>query len=175
MEFNPFEDRYSRNVRNDLSSEFAAAIESQNTDRLVTKVEFYKSQNLAPCYQQYIDDRYARYQTALSTLVHQPADPIVQGIVLWNNGLFFEFHEVLEQAWMKADGTEKLLLQALIRAAGVYIKREYGYNEPAARIAAKAVAVLREYGSALSACRNVDTLIAALEADDAPPPFLQSR
>jgi hypothetical protein len=64
----------------------------------------------------------------------------------------------------------KAILQALIRAAGVYIKREYGFNESAARIAAKAIPVLEANGHILEQYFKVKNLIFALKnLDDLPP------
>ncbi len=81
-------------------------------------------------------------QQALEIIRGGITDPIQQAVVLWNLGLFFEVHEVLEHVWYTAEGKMKATLQALIRAAGVYIKREYGFNDSADRIAAKAIPVL---------------------------------
>ena len=66
----------------------------------------------------------------------------------------------------------KLTLQALIRAAGVYIKREYGYNDAAARIAEKAMPVLEENRALLEGYFKPEKLIAALASPDASPPQL---
>jgi hypothetical protein len=53
-------------------------------------------------------------------------------------------------------------MQALIRAAGVYIKRQYGYHDSASRIAAKAIPVLEENRLLLAAYFDPGTLILAL-------------
>ena len=93
-------------------------------------------------------------------------------MILWDLGLLFEVHEVLEHAWYTAEGRMKLTMQALIRAAGVYIKREYGYNEAAARIAAKAIPVLEKNRALLEKYFKPEKLIAALASPDASPPQL---
>ena len=51
-------------------------------------------------------------------------------------GLHFEVHGRLEPAW-RAEGTKKELFQALIRAAGVQIKRNSGFAAAAAKMAEK--------------------------------------
>jgi len=171
-QFNPFEDRLSRDIRNDLSEGLAKAIETGNVSVLATTLAGYRQQALADWYRDYIEDRSNRYQKALDLISRGITDPIHQGLVLWNLGLFFEVHEVLEHVWYSAQGRMKLTLQALIRAAGVYIKREYGFNEPADRIAAKAVAVLEANSDILQKYFPPAQLTEALQNPDAPPPKL---
>ncbi len=170
--FNPFEDRRSRDIRNDLSSGLAAAIETGNHDKLTEIVSQFRSQPLADYYQEYLENRYARYRQALAHIEDKIIDPIEQGVVLWNLGLFFEVHEVLEHAWYSAQGNRKQTLQALIRAAGVYIKREYGFSDSADRIAAKAIPVLAANKDILRAYFDVDELTVALQTPHLPPPTL---
>jgi hypothetical protein len=81
-------------------------------------------------------------------------------------------HEVLEQAWHHSEGERRRLLQALIRAAGVYVKLEHGYNRQAARLAEKACAVLEKNMSALRDYCTPEVLIAALRSLDPSPPTL---
>jgi hypothetical protein len=168
--FNPFEDRQSRDLRNSLSAGFAEAVETGNSDKLTGIVASYRQQRLAKYYLDYLENRYSRYLQALEAIQGKISDPIQQAIVLWNLELFFEVHEVLEHAWYSATGDMKAILQALIRAAGVYIKREYGFNESAARIAAKAIPVLEANGHILEQYFKVKNLIFALKnLDDLPP------
>lgn len=171
-QFNPFEDRLSRDLRNDLSEGFAKAVETGNADLLFATVEGYRQQPLADCYHDYLEDRCNRYAQALELIGANITDAIHRGLLLWNLELFFEVHEVLEHAWYSAEGRTKLLLQALIRAAGVYIKREYGFNQSADRIAAKALPVLEANRDILAAYCNTEELLLALHKPDAPPPKL---
>ncbi len=99
-------------------------------------------------------------------------DPIHRGLVLWDLELFFEVHEVLEHTWYSAQGSMKQTLQALIREAGVYIKRRYGFSDSAIRIAAKAIPVLEENQAVLEVYFELSTLVAALRDPVAPPPKL---
>jgi hypothetical protein len=171
--FNPFEDRLSRDLRNELSEGLAMAIETGNTVPLAETVNKYRQQPLAECYRTYLEDRYGRYEKALASIVPDITDPIHRGLILWDLGLFFEVHEVLEHAWYTAEGAMRLTLQALVRAAGVYIKREYGYHDSAARIADKAVPVLADNRALLIGYFNPDELIAALlDRKSAPPKLL---
>lgn len=170
--FNPFEDRQSRDIRNELSEAFASAVETGNADILTRIVANLRQQPLADYYHDYVEDRYVRYQQALAVITKDITDPIQQGLVLWNLGLFFEVHEVLEHVWYAAEGKMKLTLQALIRAAGVYIKREYGFTESAERIAAKAIPILEKNQDILQDYFKVEGLTAALRNPDSLPPIL---
>lgn len=173
--FNPFEDRQSRDIRNELSAGLASAIETGSTEKLTAIVGQFRQQPLAEYYHEYLEDRYGRYQQALGLIEGTITEPIAQGVVLWNLGLFFEVHEVLEHAWYSAQGERKQTLQALIRAAGVYIKREYGFNDSAARIAAKAIPVLTANQDILQPYFKVEELTAALKTRQLAPPILQQR
>ena len=170
--FNPFEDRLSRDIRNNLSEGLAKAVETGNSDKLIQIVDYYRQQTLADCYRNYLEDRNTRYEQALKTIGGGITDPIHQGLVLWNLGLFFEVHEVLEHAWYSAEGNMKLTLQALIRAAGVYIKREYGFNDAAKRIAAKTIPVLEANQDILEGYFKTKQLTSALNNLEALPPKL---
>ncbi len=170
--FNPFEDRLSRDIRNDLSGGLAEAVETGSTDKLTRIVTNYRQQYLAECYRAFLEDRYAQYTKALNVIHSGITNPIERGLVLWNLGLFFEVHEVLEHVWYSADGNMKAVLQALIRSAGVYIKREYGFNESADRIAAKAIPVLEANRNILDGYFKTEALISALRDPDALPPIL---
>jgi hypothetical protein len=173
--FNPFEDRLSRDIRNSLSEGLAAAVETGNNEKLMQTVAYYRQQHLADDYHAYLEDRYARYTKAFEKIHTDISDPIQQGVILWNLGLFFEVHEVLEHAWYSAGGNMKATLQALIRAAGVYIKKEYGFDDAAERIAAKAIPVIAANGAILEKYFKTEALIAALENPAASPPILTGQ
>ena len=173
--FQPFEDRLSRDIRNELSEGLAIAIETGQDDSLKATKDKYRQQPLAEHYQAYLEDRCNRYDQALAAIAaNGVTDPIQRGCILWNIGLFFEVHEVLEHAWYDASGPMKLTLQALVRSAGVYIKREYGYFDSAARIAEKAVVVLAENKALLMDYFDPQVLIEALLNAKAPAPLLLS-
>ncbi len=53
-------------------------------------------------------------------------DLFLKGVSLFNEGLYFEAHDVWEQAWNDADGTEKRCLQALIQIAVAFLKWQSG-------------------------------------------------
>ncbi len=170
--FNPFEDRLSRDIRNKLSEGLAVAVETGNPDKLTETIATYRQQALSECYRTYFENRYDKYKEALAAIAGGITDPIHRGLILWDLGLFFEVHEVLEHAWYTAEGPMKMTLQALVRAAGVYIKREYGFYDSAARIAEKAVPVLAENRALLVGIFDPDKLINALLSPNRTPPIL---
>jgi predicted metal-dependent hydrolase len=81
-------------------------------------------------------------------------DHLEHGIRLFNDGEYFECHEVLELAWTPERGPRRLFLQSLIHVAvGLY---HAGRGNPvgAARQLRKA---LRKLGAYLPAYEGVDT------------------
>ncbi len=49
-----------------------------------------------------------------------------KGVDLFNQGLYFEAHEIWEEAWNDSEGTEKRFLQALIQIAVALLKWQSG-------------------------------------------------
>lgn len=169
--FNPFEDRLSRDIRNDLSESIIEVLAERSLLPAEKVALAYRRQNLAACYSDYIDQRLDRYGRALE-IISAESGLLLRAAVLWDLKLFFEVHEILEPGWIKAKGDEKRLLQALIRSAGVYINLELGYRQRARKIADKAVPVLKELGAVLEGIIAADNLIAALETLAEDPPRL---
>ena len=173
LRFEPFQDRPSRDIRNTLSEALAQAITSGGAEPFEQAAARLRLEHPADIYRDYIADRLARYRRALAAISPGITDPLRQGMVLWNERLFFEVHEVLEHAWLQAAGRHKLLLQALIRAAGVYIKLEFGYDRQAAKMAGKAREVLATSGDLLRDYFDPAELLAALATLDPVPPQLR--
>ena len=169
QKFNPFEDRLSRDIRNDLSETIIEVLGSGSIEAAERTASAYRLKNPERIYSDYIDQRIDRYRQALA-LLPRNAELMSQAAVLWDLQLFFEVHEILEPAWIAADGNEKRLLQGLIRAAGVYINLELGYIQRAAKIAHKAVPVLKELRGKVSSHIDIDCLILALERLSRQPP-----
>lgn len=89
-------------------------------------------------------------------------DPLREGIRLFNEGYFFEAHEVWEGAWRAERGESRLFLQGLIQvAAGLHHFREGNVNG-AASLVDKALGKLRRYPDEYLGLKNRD-LIAYLE------------
>lgn len=170
--FNPFEDRLSRDIRNGLSETIFEVLRTSSLAPAEAVAAAYRQQDLNPSYNQYIDLRLQRYGRAIEAL--ESDSPLLdQAAVLWDLGLFFEVHEILEPAWIDAAGAEKRLLQALIRAAGVYINLELGYLQRAAKIGAKALVVLEEMKSDLAGQIDGEALISALKKLSNTPPLIR--
>ncbi len=171
--FDPFQDRLCRDIRNELSESLMEMINNAGIDVLSSVVEKYKAENIEPFMRDYIDDRLTRYrkvfkQIKLSRI--QTDETYDIALLLWNQELFFEFHEWLEKKWLAADGTEKIILQALIRAAGTYVHLEHGRREGAKKMASKAVNSLVQYKAMVPAIFKVEVLVAKLKALDPIPP-----
>jgi uncharacterized protein len=183
--FEPFQDRLSRDIRNSLSRALALALAKRDPALFETMAASLLSRDPDRCYKDYIESRLNRYRLAFARSQPGDQDPFRQGLVLWDLQLFFEMHEVLEHAWYHAKGNRKTVLQAMIRAGGVYVKLEYGYTRQAAKIAAKALTVLEgntallgEYfapGKLLQALRTLAPTPPVLLGDDEGPEQSQSK
>jgi len=170
--FEPFQDRLSRDIRNELSAALPLALARNDLTPVRDVAGRYLQQGLAAPYIAYIEARLAGYAKALALIARTEAkDALTKALVLWDLGLFFEVHEILEQAWRGAQGAEKKVLQALIRAAGFYIKGEYGYFEAGAKMAGRAVAALEKNRQACAGF-DLDTLLESLRNLDPIPPKL---
>lgn len=53
-------------------------------------------------------------------------EKFLKGIDLFNRGLYFEAHEIWEEAWNESEGVEKRCLQALIQIAVALLKWQSG-------------------------------------------------
>lgn len=86
-------------------------------------------------------EAYCRALEALSRREVRPADEVErameQAACLFNEGLFFEVHEVLEAVWLKQEGQVRPLLQGLIQIA-------VGFHHLESRNLRGAVSLLRE-------------------------------
>ncbi len=152
-----------RDIRNDLSEAIIEVLGSGSLTAAERAASRYRRPGLGHLYTDYIEQRLARYRQALTRLP-SGAPLLCQAAVLWDLQLFFEVHEILEPAWMATAGDDKRLLQALIRAAGVYINLELGYRRRAGKIAGKALPVLKELRGSIATQIDIDGLIDALES-----------
>ncbi len=173
--FNPFRDRWSRDIRNDLSRCFGQSLADGRLSLVEELSASLLKRDLHRCYREYVESRLELYGRAFDRIQESGNDPIIQGLILWDLRLFFEMHEVLEHAWHHSEGDRKMLLQSMIRAAGVYIKLEHGYYRQAAKLAEKACAVLERNSSALRNYFTPEELIAALRSLNPTPPILLKK
>jgi hypothetical protein len=175
MEFDPFKNRLCRNIRNELSLSLMEAIHGQNIGPSIAVAQKYESECTEPFIYRYIRDRLTRYQIILDQIRStqlQRHDTFMVALLLWDQELFFEVHEWLENKWRDSEGSEKMIFQALIRAAGTYIHLEHGRIAGAGKMASKAVESLIRHRARVPSCYNVDLLIEKLKALDPVPPKL---
>lgn len=178
MRFDPFQNRLCRTIRNELSESLMEAIHNRDIAPSYAVAQKYAPESAEKDIKEYISNRIERYsgiinQIESANIAADETDIIV--LLLWDKQLFFEVHEWLEPKWLKAKGTEKSILQALIHAAGTYILLEYGRNEGARKMAAKAVALLLQHTKLLPDFLNNELLIAKLKAVDPVPPKLGAQ
>ncbi len=169
-EFNPFTDRLSRDIRNQLSVSLPEAINSGSLAPVQNVADHFLANPLPLAHQNYLKNRLQKYAEAMKQISEDKDDHMIVAVILWDLKLFFEVHEILEPEWIKAQGDKKLLLQALIRAAGVYINLELGYRERAAKIGRKAIPVLIRFQQDLQNHLDAEKLISALQDLNPDPP-----
>lgn len=177
--FKPFSDRLSRDIRNGLSESFLLVVSKGLLAPAQKIADFYLQETDEECYHTYITDRLAAYKRVLQKLTAHTddirnIDPLLTALLLWDEALFFEVHEVLEIAWLQKRGEQKLFLQAMIRAAGVYIKIESGQLNAAASMAGKALAVLTQNSGRLTEYTDPTILTEALSDLSRPAPKLMA-
>jgi predicted metal-dependent hydrolase len=68
-----------------------------------------------------------------------------EGIRLFNQGNFFEAHEVWEQQWRKAEGAERIFYQGMIQAAVALAHAQRGNNAGAISVFLKSVSKLTQF------------------------------
>jgi hypothetical protein len=171
--FDPFNNRLCRNVRNALSEGFKEALEKRDLLPVRRIAGSFLSDPQPECVGAYIERRLAAYGQVLTDVSRRHLDdPLDIAVTIWDQHLFFETHEYLEPYWMTADGDEKKLLQAVIRAAGAYVHLEQGNLTGARRIAEKAVGVLEHFRSRLAPHADAGLLLDKLKALDPVPPVL---
>ena len=163
MIFDPYNDRLARDIRNSLSSALAEELTGKADGILSAVVDSWIEMVLALIYQTYIKERVALYRQAISKIrACQIVDPRYQAIYLWNMGLYFEMHELLETVWLKAIEPERSALKGWIQAAGVYEHFQRGKVDAARNLGRRAERYLRKGRSFLSFISNLDQLIEAV-------------
>ncbi|MBE9544328.1 MAG: DUF309 domain-containing protein [Proteobacteria bacterium] len=173
--FDPFSDRLSRDIRNTLSEAFIDALSRMEPSAYRDEADIWRAKNPSEIYLEYIQNRLQSYDQVFKQIkVNQLVDPLLRSLVIWNNGLFFEFHDHLEGIWIQATGDKKQALKGLIKAAGAYIHNEYGRQEAVKSISVKSRNLIRQYSHCLTFITNLDVLIQKLIALDTIPPRLEN-
>jgi uncharacterized protein len=172
--FDHFQDRSARLLRNTLAHALGAALASRSPAPFRQRGRELLARIDNSVHQAFVRDRLTRYERAFTEIMDLgPVGAWEQALVLWNHRLFFEVHEVLEGIWMPAGGPRRQALQAMIRAAGAYVHLEEGHTQSARSMAAKAAASLRAHGHELPPFSGLERLLPALDRLDAEPPMLE--
>ena len=174
-QFDPFQKRICRDIRNELSKSFMKSLETNEISISRSTGDTFKNINNEAYIHSYIDNRLARYQTVLEQMSNAGIDKSETdaiALLLWDQELFFEVHEWLENNWVEAAGTRKIILQALIRAAGTYILFKYGRIHGAEGMAKKAKDILAQHKESLPSFLHIELLIEKLKKPDPIPPKL---
>ena len=172
--FDPFTDRTARDIRNSLSEAFVAALAAKDPGQYLNNAQNWRVQSVSSLYADYIDDRLRRYEKVFDAVQTGGInDPLQQAIVIWNQGLFFEFHDHLEPLWQAATGDQRQALKGLIKAAGVYIHLEQHHHQAAQSLAMKSYDLLRQYTHCLTFVGNYRTLLGKLKNFESTPPRLE--
>lgn len=174
-DFDPFNDRLARDIRNALSETMVSNLASLDLSPVRRCAKSFDDREISAAHRAYIEDRLLRYQYVYDTIKKRAeTDPFRQALVLWDAKLFFEVHEIMENLWKKAGGDEKSAMQAMFRAAGTYVHMEQG-NESAARsMADKAITGLDNHGDLLTTTIDLAALKKALCDLSLPAPPLDN-
>lgn len=172
--FDPFNDRLSRDIRNALSSALVSRLRDADTSSSMDEVTSgWLSKAGEEVYRNHILDCRNIYGRVIEKVraegIHETR---LQSLVLWNAGLFFEMHELLETIWHGSKGNERKALKGLIQSAGVYVHRQRNNMKAARGLARRARENLQAAPHCLQFIRNLDQLVEHLRAPDAPPPKL---
>ncbi len=89
-------------------------------------------------------------------------DLLREGIELFNQGQFFQCHEVLEEVWLEASGEQKTFLQGLIQVAVAFHHLRHENLIGAGRLLTAGVEKLSGFAPQRDAI-DVGGLLAALE------------
>lgn len=92
---------------------------------------------------------------------------INQGLTLYRNGLYFEAHEIWEEAWNGEVGRNKLTLQALIQIAAGLHKHAEGNRRGPSKLLAKAKDKIDEVRAGCSAWLGIDLVRLGMDVDAA--------
>lgn len=173
--FDPFIDRLSRDIRNSLSEAFIGALAEMAPSACREAVDIWRAKNPSGVYLEYIQDRWRRYDRVFKQVTIDRLDnPLLRSLVIWNNGLFFEFHDHLEGLWKQSSGDERQGFKGLIKAAGVYIHLENGNQQAAKRLSVKSHLLIRQHSRSLIFITNLENLALKLERLDPVAPRLEN-
>lgn len=162
--FDPFSDRLARDLRNALSSALVDQLTGKASDAILREADRWREKEMAPTYTAFLEERLRSYDAVLAEIEKVGhTDPRHQAVNLWNAGLLFELHELLETIWLKAKEPERTALKGVIQAAGAFLHNQRGKSDAAAGLAQRARRHLKTGADALGYIENLDRLIEDLE------------
>ena len=172
--FDPFNDRKARDIRNSLSAALVSDLVHGTAATVDQVAVAWTREGLPAPYRGYVRQTLERYHRAANQIQSAGIqDPKKQALVLWNAGLFFELHELLETVWRVARQPEaRTGLKGLIQAAGVYVHQSRGDAAAARGLALRARRNLLAGRDHLDFVADIDLLIRSLEDPCRPPPTL---
>ncbi len=173
--FDPFSDRTARDIRNSMSAAFVDRLTVKSGPSVEEVAASWLARVRQPVYRDYIVRRRWKYRKMIRHIAALGvSEPRSQSLELWNAGLFFELHELLETVWHGTRGNERMGLKGLIQAAGAYVHRDRGKPAVAIGLARRARRNLSAGADSLMFVANLDTLIDGLKNISDPPPVLKS-
>jgi hypothetical protein len=173
--FDPFNNRLSRDIRNSLSEAFMVALSGGDPSAYREEADIWRGKNPSKVYLDYIQDRLQRYDRVFEQIkAGRLEDPVLQSLVIWNQGLFFEFHDHLEGIWKHSTGDQRQALKGLIKAAGVYVHNEFNHRQAVKSLSPKAYNLIRQYSHCLAFIENLDSILQRLKTLDSDPPRLEN-
>ena len=171
--FDPFNDRPSRDLRNSLSEEFVDVVLRNDIQAFRLLCEHWAAVGLEGVYREYLDDRLSRYRRAFEQFEQGDVRaPLRQAMILWNVGLYFEVHEILETIWHPAEEPLRSAIKGLIQAAGVHVHLLWGHQSAAEKLARKAHKHLSANRQGAAFIANLNELLNHLESVGPEPPVL---
>jgi uncharacterized protein len=174
--FDPFRDRMARDIRNSLTSAFISEITGKHPGAVCEIAKFWLSRTLKHSHLNYIEEMKARYAQTLEMIHGTGCEDIrLQAVLLWNSGLFFEMHELLEMLFTKTTGLERVALKGMIQAAGVYVHANRGNQTAAQGLALRARNHLMAGVKHLRFITNLDQLIENLKDPTQAPIMLDTQ
>jgi len=102
-------------------------------------------------HQRYFDRQTGRLRSFLAKYhggrppAHISPGPLWAGVLLFNEGLYFECHEWLEAAWKHSVGPEKNFLHGIVQTAAAFYHYEKGNMHGARTLLGKALRRLEDY------------------------------
>jgi hypothetical protein len=168
--FDPFANREDRQIRNQLSSALIASIRERNPVYQDMADPLSARHPNGRC-REYVRDRINRYDRVWGHLIQNGFQDIPSLFRwVWNQGLFFECHDLLERDWRTHPGNLRKAIKGLIQAAGAYEHMIYGRTRPAERLAGKALDTIADVIELIAPYIEPETLMAGLKALNQRPP-----